>query len=687
MEDNLNELLKEEKDFRSNKNYYECYTTCLKILDEIQSQSDDKKIEIISKIFFYQNQSNYVKINLINSLMKNFSFINNKTTKKKYYQLLINSFSKGKDKQYLIEISQIKKLFTKSEITNYIELDKYISNLVYEMINKSQSQNNSLNTMNSSINAETSISNLSLKSTFLITDDDLKQNNDEITEKNSDMKNSIEESLSEDNNINNISKRRKVSEVKNLLKKYKPDPKAPMIIISVCANVNSNQFLNLLNDNFEKFKYHNICTIKNTERDNISIYEYNNKNCLSNFFNKICKSKDGINRLQVLSILKRDENNFDTGINSLLNDTYERKISIKTIKGNPQNSINIIVKFLRNFCINVEKIKVIKQSKCFLRYNLESELKNIISIHKNRIYKGNNSLIKKNSNDKIRSNSIDEPLVEKTNDSANRYYELYKVFSKKEYGLGKTVSEFIDNFKKDYKLDKDENNKIDQEKFSKIDTRTVMMKVINIFEISINTLNSTFNFNEKNTKSNNIYNTTFFANGSEQFILNKIYPELYNIYNIKYKKDNEKYLSKQKEINEKLTIDEIIKKIGLKQKLKGNDKIPFKRVIDIINKINFEKSLKKKYEIMTQASLEIRNCVLDNTNCKYELDSMDDELPIVIYITTQLKVNNLYAELYMIEDYIKCSLRDRLAENKTVTNLMSSLLFITNTWDKEMNND
>ena len=90
---------------------------------------------------------------------------------------------------------------------------------------------------------------------------------------------------------------------------------------------------------------------------------------------------------------------------------------------------------------------------------------------------------------------------------------------------------------------------------------------------------------------------------------------------------------------------------------------------------------------MTQASLEIRNCVLDNTNCKYELDSMDDELPIVIYITTQLKVNNLYAELYMIEDYIKCSLRDRLAENKTVTNLMSSILFISNSWDKEMNNE
>ena len=317
-----------------------------------------------------------------------------------------------------------------------------------------------------------------------------------------------------------------------------------------------------------------------------------------------------------------------------------------------------------------------------MRYNLESDLKNVISVHKNRIYKGQPSMIKKELNNKnnINKNLItDETLVEKTNDNASRYYEMYKIFSKKEYGLGKTISEFIDNFKKEYKLD-NKNKELIEKKYIKIDTKTVMMKIINIFEISINTLNSTFNFDENNnTKSNN---TTFFANASDQFILNKIYPELYNIYNIKYKNENEKYLLKKKEISEKFTIDEICKKIGIKQKLKGNDKIPFKRVIDIIDKIDLEKSLKKKYEIMAQASLEIRNCVLDNTNCKYELDSMDDELPIVIYITTQLKVNNLYAQLCMIEDYIKCSLRDRLAQNKTVTNLMSSLLFITNSWDK-----
>ena len=396
MEDNLQQLLKEEKEYRSKKNYHECYTTCLKILDEIQNQNENFKFETISQIFLYTNQSNYVKINLMDSLIKNFSFINNKESKKKYYKLLINSFDRGKDKDYLIEVSQIKKLYQKSELNNFFELDKYISNLVDDIQNKSSTVNNSINYMNSSMNAETSLANLNFKETFLNLGEPKQKNEinnifESISERTNDLISTSQESLSGDTNFND---RRKASEMKNLLKKYRPDPKAPMVIISISANVNSNQFLNLINENFEKFSYHNICTIKNSDRDNIRVYEYQSKNCLHNLFNKICKNKNGINKLQVLSILKPDENNFDSGIKSLLNDTYERKISIKTIKGSPQNSVNIIIKFLRNFCIHAEKIKVIKQSKCFLRYNLESDLKKVISVHKSRIFKGYPTSIK-----------------------------------------------------------------------------------------------------------------------------------------------------------------------------------------------------------------------------------------------------------------------------------------------------
>ena len=111
--------------------------------------------------------------------------------------------------------------------------------------------------------------------------------------------------------------------------------------------------------------------------------------------------------------------------------------------------------------------------------------------------------------------------------------------------------------------------------------------------------------------------------------------------------------------------------------------MPYKSAIDTINMVHFEKSLKKKFEILTRSSLEIRTYILDNTQGKYELDSMDDELPIIIYISTRLKVNNLFAELNIVDDYIKIILRDDLIQNKMVTNLLSSIIYINKTWNSD----
>ena len=106
-------------------------------------------------------------------------------------------------------------------------------------------------------------------------------------------------------------------------------------------------------------------------------------------------------------------------------------------------------------------------------------------------------------------------------------------------------------------------------------------------------------------------------------------------------------------------------------------------VIENINKLQLEKCLKNKFKIITQSSLEIRNCILEYTGGKYELESMDDELPIIIYLITQINVNNLFAELNMVDDYFKCTMRDELIQNKMVTNLLSSLNYVSNKWDKK----
>lgn len=667
MEDYLKKLLKEEKEHREKQNNYECLQTCLSIMNIIESKSENNKFEIISKLFLYSNQSNYVKLSLIYSLIKNKSFINNEITKGKYYKLLIDSFSKGKDKEFQTEINQIKKLYEKSNSNNFLEIDKYISDFVPKMPYKHN------NTLDNISGGESSIMKLNFNT-------DLVGNNDKskgqtsyevmISESNEDIHDTISKI--------NIDNDKKISQMKYLLRKYKPDNQLPLIIISVSVKMNSNQFMNGLNNTFEKYNYRNICTIKDTDRDNIRVYEYRSKNCISNLFSKIsCKNKNK-NQFIVYTNLKRDENNFDTGINSFLSDTYERKITIKTVKGNKESAIKALIQILKNYCLNIDKIQLIKQSKCFLKYNLDETFKKIINEQKSKIYNklcssisnkdGNDQILNRRVNQKI----IENTLVEKTNNNAVRYYEMYKVFSKNEYELGKTISEFVEKFKNEYKMENIE--KINE---NDIDTKSAMMKIVNILEVSTNILNSTFNNNEEISIEND---ASFFADASENFILNKIYPILYNIYDMKYKKDNDIYLQKKKEINSKMSIDEIFAKMEIKQKLRGNDKQPFKYVIDIINKITFEKSLKRKFETITQASLELRNCVLDYTNCKFELESMDDELPITIYITTQINVDNLFAELFMIDDYIKFSLRDTTKQNKMVTNLLSSLMYISKDW-------
>ena len=685
MEDNLKQLLKQEKEYREKENYYDCFQTCLKIIDTIQLKKDDYKYNILSKIFLYQNQSNYVKLSLINNIIQNPSIINSKNIKKKYYKLLIDSFSKGKDKEYQDEINKLKNLYGKGDLNDYTIIDKYISNLVSETLSTSNQQV-TYDSINFTFGSESSIINIPYNPSLFREENNLKdkfQNSFEgiITDRSEDFIKGMSGNYS--SKIND----KKVYEIKYLLKKYKPNNHLPMIIINVSTNLNSNEFLNLINENFEKNNFNNICTIKETENDNIKVYEYHRKNCLNNLFSKlICKNKNSISQFQVMTELKIDEKNFDKKSNSSSNDLYERKVSIKTIKGIQKNSIKAIIQILKDFCVDVDKIQIIKQSKCFLKYKLDETLKDIINLHKSNnslpIPKGEEKeediIQKKNSDESIG----DITLVQKTNKDAERYYEMYKIFSQKKEGLGKTIYEFIENFKNEYKLTYNEKEDTIIDKNNKtinpnnIDTRSAMMKIINIFDISINSLNSTFNFDKKNKMGNNI----LFSNASENFILNKIYPVLYNIYHLKYKKDNELYLEKKKEINNKLSIEEIWDKIGIKQKFRGRDKIPFKYVINIINKINFEKSLTKKYEAITQSSLELRNCILDYTNCKYELDSMDDELPIVIYIGTQINIDNPYAEFFMIEDYVKCSLRDNLKENRMVTNLLSSLIYISKEW-------
>ena len=670
---NIDELLLSEKQFRDSGDYIECLNICLQICKEIQLLSN--KYDIISKLFFYQNQSNYVRIFLMHYLIQDDNFINSEKLKKKYYQLLIDSFKNETSKDFLKQKNDIIRLYENNIFDNFDEIDKYIVNFVSTPAPLLNQKNEQYETEKNSIMDDKIFSHSKTNSLSFSTNSISSSSTKRLDQKEKLIPQSGIQTSYEDTNISIqkiMDETEKKVEIKQLLKKYKINSRLPLILMSVSANLNKNQFLELIKNTFLKLNYNSICNIKDSEFENITIYQYNPKNCCEKI-KYLLKNKYIKNEFQVLITLKSDENKFDKGIHTFLNDINERKISIKSIKGNEQSIIQFFMNFLSKICLSLNKIKIIKQSKCLLKYNIEETILQLIYNKKKEIYnkkKLPKDILKNSKNSNYEKLIEDETYVERTNSQAKKYYNLYKILSKGDYELGKSIKLFVEDFKEKYQS-------LTIKEIQNLETKKIMMEIAKILEFCTNTLNSTYN------NINQEEDVSYLSLASEQFLFNKIYYIIYKIYDQKYEEQNNIFLQKQKEINEKLNINDIFKKLEINEKYRGLDEIPFKSVIDILCMMPLEKSLRKKYEILTQASLEIRTYVLEYTNGKSELDSMDDELPIIIYIVTQVKVGNLFAELYIVDEYIKSILRDELIQNKTVTNLLSSMMFLAKNWDNE----
>jgi len=677
MDSKLRDLLINEEQSRLNQNYTECLNTCLKILKilSILKAKEQTIFDILSKIFLKKNQSNFVRIGTIFHIIRNnyMNIYDNKNLKSKYYQLLIDSFKNDQINDKLEDKQKLISLFESSNKTNFKSMDSFILSLdVLYIPEKSNSDDAVLKKLNVNkelgindnkndleeglIHEETQINEITQ---FGLVDNLHKQSLDIY----SDVQ-VINENASQKDNNNNY---------KFINKKYKVNTKLPMIVMSISVNLNTNDFMKLVHDTFIKLNYKNVMNVKSTLYDNINIYEYNTNNVFKKMVYCLFNDKTfKRNVFQVSTVLQKDENNFTSGLNYFLNDNNEKKLAIKTIKGNEKNIIAFMIKYLKLIAGSVNKIKIIKQSKILFKYDLEKILNEQIQMKKNILLK-NINIPKK----KFLIKDDEETIVEKSNKKVNRFYEIYKILSNIEYELGKSINDFVENFREKYK---DLNNDKGKDIIETIKTRDIMAEIIKLIEHTTNTLNCYYN------QENNInYNTNFYNSATEQFIFNKIYHYLYEIYDLKYKKCNEEFILVKKEINENMEIKDIISNLNIKKVYISNDPIPFMPVIENINKLQLEKCLKNKFKIITQSSLEIRNCILEYTGGKYELESMDDELPIIIYLVTQINIENLFAELYMIDDYIKCTMRDELIQNKMVTNLLSSLSYISLKWDKKTN--
>ncbi len=204
----------------------------------------------------------------------------------------------------------------------------------------------------------------------------------------------------------------------------------------------------------------------------------------------------------------------------------------------------------------------------------------------------------------------DSSVVDSSNKEASNFYEFYRILSQENYDLGKSVKDFVDEFRKNYK----------EIEVSKVLVPRPMEEIVKFIEDCVSTFHCYFNFGKSNTEKM----LPYCRPAVEKFIFNKLYFLLYELYDKRYEDENNKFLDSQNKINNKYSVEEIMDYLEIKMKFREDTgmnsfHLPYKSAIDCINKIEFEQNPKDKFDTLMKASLDLRNGILDSTKGKVNL--------------------------------------------------------------------
>jgi len=270
---------------------------------------------------------------------------------------------------------------------------------------------------------------------------------------------------------------------------------------------------------------------------------------------------------------------------------YERIIELTSISGKKESCSFLIVSFVKSLMNKVRKIRIVKKLDIT---NIEDLLKD----HKQTQRYSNNYNYE-------HLNEEESSIVDYSNREASNFYEFYKILSQENYDLGKSVRDFVEDFRNKY-------SSID---LAKNLIPKPMGDIVSFIEDCVSAFHCYFNFGKSNTEKL----LPYCRPAVEKFIFNKLYVLLYEIYYKRYEEENNKYIQNQNAIKTKLSIEEIMDFLEIKKKFReeSSDKkfnyLPFKSTIDCLNKIEFEQNPKDKFDTLMKASLELRNGILDVT--------------------------------------------------------------------------
>ena len=295
--------------------------------------------------------------------------------------------------------------------------------------------------------------------------------------------------------------------------------------------------------------------------------------------------------------------------------------------------------------------------------NFISELKECI------IHQFNTNLVELEENEKEDGLNIDD--FDKEKEIVNKLTSFEKIQKSK-------IQKFI--------LNNDYIKSLFVEKFGKIDKKNyeenLKELVKKILEFSEDIKKDIENYT-KNVPDLN-FNPFILKSIIENFFFSHFNFFIQSILKKTNKEKNEKFLEeiqniKKRSLKEKFDFLEIKEKYRLYGK-KENKKLPYSSAINELKKIPFFLNPKQKLTSLINLIANMKKEVIRYHNSAFEINSMDDELPILIFIITFTDFD-IYNELEFLKIYIEF-LDEADFEKRFLSNFEISCEYITNDWKK-----
>ncbi|KAM3127796.1 hypothetical protein pb186bvf_020075 [Paramecium bursaria] len=226
-------------------------------------------------------------------------------------------------------------------------------------------------------------------------------------------------------------------------------------------------------------------------------------------------------------------------------------------------------------------------------------------------------------------------------------------------------------------LYQEQNNRINQ-KLLIIKTEPQVKKQLQeIYKLVTATHQGIINDNNHLSKRQNQSLFPFYKIAIERYIFSQMYQQLFAFYKQKYQEQDLAVWNKKQEIIKRMTQVEMFNFLELKKVYQSPNL--YKNSIKIFNQFTFVNIPQQQIQTLQNMMSYARSEAID-FNKQYELFSMDDELPIIIYLTVYTSIEDLYARVMLLEDYVRND-PSLESERRIITNIKVSLDYINKEWN------